>query len=78
MKLPPLWTIVVGQAALWCILGTTVHSWKILLYPVVWLLVGGAFYWHYKTFPIDTPPTLSSGPFSNSKSNDAAPEKVVT
>lgn len=65
MKLPPLWIIIASQALVWCVAGAYVHTWKILLYPLSWLLVGGAFLWHSKMYPIES--ALSSGPFANSK-----------
>lgn len=79
MKLPSLWIIVASQALIWCVAGAYVHQWKILLYPLSWLLVGGAFYLHNKMYPIEmsTSPELSEGPFANSKaSQDTKPEKV--
>ena len=79
MKLPPLWIIVSSQALIWCIAGAYVHSWKILLYPLSWVVVGAAFYLHNKRNPILTGPSpeLSSGPFANSKNSTGTKSEKV-
>ncbi len=78
MKLPSLWIIILSQALVWCVAGAMVHSWKILLYPLSWLLVGAAFYLHLKYHPIETPPTLATGPFANSQQPEPETEQINT
>ena len=69
MRLPALSVIVASQAIIWCFAGTWIHGWKILLYPLSWCLVGAAFYFHNKKYPIAGLAThhTSKGPWANSK-----------
>ena len=55
MRLPTLSIIVASQAVIWCIAGAAVHGPMILLYPLSWALIGAAFYFHNKKYPIKLP-----------------------
>lgn len=81
MRLPSLSVIIASQAIVWCVAGAMIHKWKILLYPISWIAVASAFYFHYKRYPIKLPaPTIPSDEtWANSRKNasEDTPEKVV-
>lgn len=54
MRLPALSLIIVSQLVVWCVAGAVIHGWAILLYPLSWALIGAAFYFHNKKYPIQT------------------------
>lgn len=54
MRLPALSVIIASQLVIWCIAGAAIHGWMILLYPLSWLVIGSAFYFHLKKHPIET------------------------
>lgn len=69
MRLPTLTAIVASQAIIWCLAGAYVHGPMILIYPLSWCLIGGAFYFHSKMNPIKIPPQTvpSDGNWANAK-----------
>ena len=54
MRLPSLSVIILSQAVIWCVAGTVIHGPTILLYPLSWLALGVAFWYHSKKFPVKT------------------------
>lgn len=52
MRLPSLSVIIASQAIIWCAAGAWILGPKILLYPLAWVAVGAAFYFHLKKYPI--------------------------
>jgi|GEM_PF-3966049 len=81
MRLPTLSVIIASQAIIWCVAGAAIHGGMILLYPISWILIAAAFYFHHKYYPIKLPaPTIPSDEkWANSKKNESEeePEKVV-
>ena len=81
MRLPTLSLIIASQAIIWCIAGAAIHGPMILLYPLSWAAIAGAFYAYNKAYPINLPPqTVPSGEtWANSRkpSDQTQPEKVT-
>lgn len=80
MRLPTLSVIIASQAIIWCIAGAAIHGGMILLYPISWIAIAAAFYYHNKRNPIKLPaPTVPSDEtWTNSRKNETEePEKVV-
>lgn len=74
MRLPTLSVIVASQAIIWCIAGAAFHGPMILLYPLSWAVIAGAFYYHNKRNPIKLPALSvpSDEKWANSKKNNDA------
>lgn len=71
MRLPSLKVIIATQVVIWCCAGAWILGPKILLYPLAWVLVGGAFYLHLRMYPLATSSATSSRPA------DAEPAKTI-
>lgn len=44
MKLSPLSLLIGTEILLWCVLGSAIHGWQILCYPLSWMVIGGGFW----------------------------------
>lgn len=74
MRLPTLSLIIASQAIIWCVAGAYIHGSMILLYPVAWIAIASAFYFHHKLVPINLPaPSVPADEtWANSRKNDGA------
>jgi len=69
------------QISLWCILGTLIHGWQILCYPLAWLGIA-IFFWglnvHYdrRHAPTGRPSDLKPGRPTRTWQHETQPEET--